>query len=200
MKTCPFCPTTNEDTWRFCRQCGQMIDSLILSTGEPAASGACTVLLSGKAAQSAPQRRSRQPLREPARADRRPRPRLRHRPATPLRLALPTPSSCKPRTAASSPTSAASTASRSTANASTNRHLIREERARRHRPVSVLPRGRSIQSLDSSQRLRLEARALEKAVTGFDGKPKKLLDDINLVVNPGEFVTLLGPPAPAKAP
>src|SRR5205807_7373293 len=45
MKTCPFCTIENDDSYRFCRQCGQPLDSLVLSSDEPAASGASTVLL-----------------------------------------------------------------------------------------------------------------------------------------------------------
>src|SRR5438876_7319757 len=56
MKNCPFCSATNEDGFRFCRQCGQLLDSLILSSGEPAESGAATVLLSGQGA-SVPRRK-----------------------------------------------------------------------------------------------------------------------------------------------
>jgi ABC-type multidrug transport system ATPase subunit len=59
--------------------------------------------------------------------------------------------------------------------------------------------GGLIQSLDSSRSLRLEARSLEKVVPLNGGRSRKLLDDVNLVVNPGEFVSLLGPSGSGKS-
>jgi ABC-type multidrug transport system ATPase subunit len=56
-----------------------------------------------------------------------------------------------------------------------------------------------IHTVDSSRSLRLEARNLEKVVPLPDGKPRKLLDNINLVVNPGEFVSFLGPSGSGKS-
>src|SRR5581483_9176133 len=49
-----------------------------------------------------------------------------------------------------------------------------------------------INTVDNSRSLRLEARSLEKVIPLPKGKTRKLLDDINLVVEPGEFVSLLG--------
>jgi ABC transport system ATP-binding/permease protein len=71
-------------------------------------------------------------------------------------------------------------------------------------PVGVGPflftlRAGVIHSLDSSRSLRLEARALEKVVAVGRGKKRKLLDDVNLVVQPGEFVSLLGPSGSGKS-
>jgi ABC-type multidrug transport system ATPase subunit len=55
-----------------------------------------------------------------------------------------------------------------------------------------------ITSLDSSRSLRLEARGLERVIA-VPGGTKKILDNVNLVVEPGEFVCLLGPSGSGKS-
>lgn len=58
--------------------------------------------------------------------------------------------------------------------------------------------GGAVHALDNSVGLRLEARHLERVVP-VPGGTRKLLDDINLVVNPGEFLTILGPSGCGKS-
>lgn len=56
----------------------------------------------------------------------------------------------------------------------------------------------AIHAIDNSVGLRLEARRLVKTVPVPGGR-KTLLDDVNLVLNPGEFVSLLGPSGSGKS-
>jgi ABC-type multidrug transport system ATPase subunit len=58
--------------------------------------------------------------------------------------------------------------------------------------------GASLLCVDSSQGIRLEARGLERCIRLPGGRTRKLITGVDLVVEPGEFVCLLGPSGAGK--
>ena len=77
--------------------------------------------------------------------------------------------------------------------------LVRENERVGIGPFLFTLSGGMVHVLDNSRSLRLEARNLEKVVVVKRGVMRKLLDDVNLVVEPGEFISLLGPSGSGKS-
>jgi ABC-type multidrug transport system ATPase subunit len=199
MKICPFCTTQNDDVYTFCRQCGQQLNSLVLSSDEPAVAGASTILLQG---QTSVRPRRSVPL---ATLFARQRELIVGR-APDCDICLQHPSVSRYHALFVRLPEGVQVSDLGSING------VRVDGRRIHTPQFVREKqvvgigpflftlvGDTLESLDSRRGLRLEARSVEKVVEGFDGLPKKLLDNINLVVQPGEFVSLLGPSGSGKS-
>src|SRR5262245_28319850 len=180
-KTCAACGARNRANAAFCRECGQALD------GDAAAQGS-TVRWSGEI-QPATELRRMLPLRDLFAA----RPMLLVGRAPECDVYLPHPS-----------------VSRHHAMMSGNAANVRLEDLASLNGVSVNGRriegsvdvaenerigigpfllriaGGELHILDNSLSLRLEAQAVEKVVRLPDGRERKLLDNINLVIEPGE--------------
>ncbi len=65
---------------------------------------------------------------------------------------------------------------------------------------SFLFTGQALEGIDTSGRIRVEARGLYKEVVDRSGRQKRrLLDDISLVIEPGEFVVIFGTSGSGKS-
>jgi ABC-type multidrug transport system ATPase subunit len=197
MKTCFACQTVNADENRFCQQCGKPLNG-----PAPAPAGDATVRWNGPRLPAKASPRRTVPVATLFSA----KERLVIGRAPDCDVCLPHPSVSRYHALLEKLPEGLRLRDLASVNGVTvaGRRIAEPVLVREGERVGIGPflfslTGGVIHTVDSSRSLRLEARGLEKVVALPDGKPRKLLDNINLVVNPGEFVSLLGPSGSGKS-
>jgi ABC transport system ATP-binding/permease protein len=209
MKTCPVCRRANDLANKYCQQCGEALEAANADPHLSASNTGLQTILSSDGLKGL----ARRPRVEPRRA----RPVSELFPAGKSRVLIGRSSECD----IVLPHPNISRKHAELERLPDGRLVLRDLESsngifvdghRLEMPYSVQERSRIgigpflfslemgvIHSFDSSQSLQLQAFRLEKEVPTSRGQKLKLLQDVNLVVEPGEFVTLLGPSGSGKS-
>ena len=201
MKTCSQCATENAEDDKFCRQCGQALEAAVLPLDGSTPHGDATVMLTRSAGpQAAPLRAV--PLETLFRG----RTKLVIGRAPDCDVCLQHPSVSRYHALLERLPDGLQLSDLRSVNGVfvDGQRLAKPVFVRERQRVGVGPYlftliGNVVHSLDSSRSVRLEARGLGKDVVLAAGGTRALLTNINLVVNPGEFVSLLGPSGSGKS-
>jgi ABC-type multidrug transport system ATPase subunit len=195
MKTCVRCQTANDEANRFCQECGRPFDAP--STEQPGA----TVQWSGGAL---PVRAPRLFVSVSALFGQRDRLVIGRAPD--CDVCLPHPSVSRYHAILEQRPAGLRLRDLGSVNGVliAGRRITEPTTVREGERVGIGPylftlRGGVIHSLDSSRSLRLEAQRIEKVVSVEGKESRKLLEDVSVVINPGEFVTILGPSGSGKS-